>query len=95
MKLITHFHLVPGSKNEWNYTSTPPIRLHGVVLTKKKHRDKFTFYVLIHVKRHSLIDVNYDFNFTDLVMCEVPAGRQITGSVELCRGASHLCPLSW
>jgi hypothetical protein len=24
-------HLVPSSKNEWNYISTPPIRLHGVV----------------------------------------------------------------
>jgi len=23
---------VPRSKNEWSYTSTPPIRLHGVVL---------------------------------------------------------------
>jgi hypothetical protein len=29
----THFHLVPRSKNEWNYTSTPPIRLHGLVLS--------------------------------------------------------------
>jgi hypothetical protein len=26
-----HSHLVPRSKNEWSYTSTPPIRLHGVV----------------------------------------------------------------
>jgi len=24
---------VPRSKNAWNYTSTPPIRLHGVVLS--------------------------------------------------------------
>jgi hypothetical protein len=24
---------VPRSKNEWSYTSTPPIRLHGVVLS--------------------------------------------------------------
>jgi hypothetical protein len=32
-KAITHFHLVPRSKNEWSYTSTPPIRLHGVVLS--------------------------------------------------------------
>jgi len=28
-----HLHLVPTSKNEWSYTSTPPIRLHGVVLS--------------------------------------------------------------
>jgi hypothetical protein len=33
MKLATHFHLVLRSKNEWSYTSTPPLRLHGVVLT--------------------------------------------------------------
>jgi hypothetical protein len=33
VKLITHLHLVPRSKNEWSYTSTPPIRLHGVVLS--------------------------------------------------------------
>jgi hypothetical protein len=33
VKLITHLHLVPRSKNEWSYTFTPPIRLHGVVLS--------------------------------------------------------------
>jgi hypothetical protein len=27
-----HLHLVLRSKNEWNYTSTPPIHLRGVVL---------------------------------------------------------------
>jgi len=32
VKLTTH-HLVPRSKNEWSYTPTPPIRLHGVVLS--------------------------------------------------------------
>jgi hypothetical protein len=26
-------HLVPRSKNEWSYIATPPIRLHGVVLS--------------------------------------------------------------
>jgi hypothetical protein len=26
-------HLVPRSKNMWSYTSTPPIRPHGVVLS--------------------------------------------------------------
>jgi len=34
--LTAHLHLVPRSKNAWNYTSTPPIRLHGVVLSYKK-----------------------------------------------------------
>jgi hypothetical protein len=35
VKLTTHLHLVPRSKNEWSYTSTPPVRLHGVVLKQK------------------------------------------------------------
>jgi len=30
-----------NSFNAWSYTSTPSIRLHGVVLIK--HKDKFTF----------------------------------------------------
>jgi hypothetical protein len=40
-----HIHLLPRSKNECSYTSTPPIRIHGVVLSLK-HRDNllaFTF----------------------------------------------------
>jgi hypothetical protein len=28
-----HSHLVPRSKKEWGYTSTPPISLHGVMLS--------------------------------------------------------------
>jgi hypothetical protein len=33
----------PGGKaaGAWSYTSTPPIRLHGMVLVK--HRDNFAF----------------------------------------------------
>jgi hypothetical protein len=31
--LTTQLHLVPRSKSEWRYTSTPPIRLHGLVLS--------------------------------------------------------------
>jgi hypothetical protein len=33
VRLTTDLHLVPRSKNEWSYTSTPPIRLHDVVLS--------------------------------------------------------------
>jgi hypothetical protein len=33
VKLTTHLHLVPRSKSEWSYTSVPPLRLHGVVLS--------------------------------------------------------------
>jgi hypothetical protein len=48
VKLTTYLHLVPRSKNEWSYASTPPMRLHGVVLSLKKHRDKFTLAVIDH-----------------------------------------------
>jgi len=43
MKLTTHLHLVPRSKNAWSYTYTPLVRLHGVVFRLKGDRDKFTF----------------------------------------------------
>jgi hypothetical protein len=33
VKLTTHLHLVPRSKNAWSYTATPPIRLYGIVLS--------------------------------------------------------------
>jgi hypothetical protein len=33
VKLTTHLQPVLRSKNAWSYTSTPPIRLHGVVLS--------------------------------------------------------------
>jgi len=32
VKLTTHLRLVQRSKNGWRCTSTPPMRLHGVVL---------------------------------------------------------------
>jgi len=31
--LMAHLHLVPRSKNAWSYTFTPPLRLHGMVLS--------------------------------------------------------------
>jgi hypothetical protein len=39
-------HSLPSSvkvKNAWSYTSTPPVCLHGVVLSYGKQRDNFTF----------------------------------------------------
>jgi hypothetical protein len=33
VKLTTHLHLAPRSKNDWSYTSTHPIRLHDLVLS--------------------------------------------------------------
>jgi hypothetical protein len=37
--------LAPRSKNEWNYTTTPPIRLHGVVLSLKKTQGQIYIYL--------------------------------------------------
>jgi len=34
-------------KNAWSYTSTPPVRLNCVMLSLKKHRDNFTFTVIL------------------------------------------------
>jgi hypothetical protein len=42
VKLTTHLHLVPRSKNEWSYTSTPQYAFMAWCLVKK-HRDNFTF----------------------------------------------------
>jgi hypothetical protein len=36
IKMNDHLHPVPRSVNAWSYTSTPPIRLHGMVLSLKK-----------------------------------------------------------
>jgi hypothetical protein len=41
VKLTTHFHLVPRAKNEWSYTSTPPVRRHGITLPFT-----FTYYLI-------------------------------------------------
>jgi hypothetical protein len=41
MKLTTHLHLVPRSKNERSYTSTLPYVFIAWCLVK--HRDNFTF----------------------------------------------------
>jgi hypothetical protein len=37
--------LVPRSKNGWSCNSTPPIRLHGVVLSEREHRDNFFTFI--------------------------------------------------
>jgi hypothetical protein len=53
VKLTTHLHLVSRSKNAWSYTSTPPIRLHGVLLSWK-YRDNFTMEKLVHFQSAGL-----------------------------------------
>jgi hypothetical protein len=51
-------HLVPRSKNAWSYTSTPPIRLHGVVLCLEKQRDNFIWLSIILVYMKPKSNVN-------------------------------------
>jgi len=51
MKLSTHLHLVPLSKNMWSYTSTSQYVSIGRFLVK--HRENFTF-------NFTFIVVNYD-----------------------------------
>jgi len=41
VKLTTHFHLMPRSKNAWSYTSTSQYAFMAWCLVK--HRDKFAF----------------------------------------------------
>jgi hypothetical protein len=41
VKVTTHLHLVPRSKNAWNYISTRQYAFMAWFLVK--HRDKFTF----------------------------------------------------
>jgi hypothetical protein len=41
MKLTTHLHIVPKTKNEWSYTSTTQYAF--IVWCLIKHRDNFTF----------------------------------------------------
>jgi hypothetical protein len=43
VKLTILLHLVPRSKNAWNYTSTPQYALMAWCSVNKKHRSKFTF----------------------------------------------------
>jgi hypothetical protein len=42
VKLTTRLHLVPRSKNEWSYTTTPQYAF--MVWCLVKHRDNFTFF---------------------------------------------------
>jgi len=48
---------VPRSKNAWNYTSTLPIRLHGVVLSLKGTQGQLYLYILYtHTHTHTYIE---------------------------------------
>jgi hypothetical protein len=45
VKVTTHLHLVPRSKNAWSYTSTPPYIFMARCLVK--HRDNFPTYIFM------------------------------------------------
>jgi hypothetical protein len=49
MKLTTLLHLVRRLKNEWSYTSTPTIRLYGVVLSYTTERGQLYLYLYLTV----------------------------------------------
>jgi hypothetical protein len=60
VKLITHLHLVPRSKNAWSYTSTStstPILLHGVMLSLKKAQGQINLYLYIYSVRNSMTEL--------------------------------------
>jgi hypothetical protein len=46
VKLTTHLHLVPRSKNEWSYTSTPQYAFMAWCSVKARTTLPFTFYSL-------------------------------------------------
>jgi hypothetical protein len=51
VKMTTRLHLVSRSKNQWSYTSTPPVRLHSVVLNLKKGpRQLYLLHIIVLVK---------------------------------------------
>jgi hypothetical protein len=50
VKLTTHLHLVPRSKNAWSYTSTPQYAFVAWFSVKKKHMDNFTF-AFMYIRR--------------------------------------------
>jgi len=65
VKLTTHLHLEPSSKNEWSYTSTLQYAFVAWCSVKKQHRDSFTFTlclttyhtmknILRLIKRHTM-----------------------------------------
>jgi hypothetical protein len=73
VKLITHLHLVPMSKNEWSYTFIPSIRLHGVVLKTQGQLYltevvRFALKLLNHVRKllGSYLGVYYPAIFVGL-----------------------------
>jgi len=72
---------MPRSKNEWSYISTPPTRLHGVVLTLlKKAQGKLYLYFSKNSHSHYFKLVRNDikflhqYQFYNLTFCIILTG---------------------
>jgi hypothetical protein len=87
VKPTTHLHLVPRSNNEWSYTSIPPIRLHGVVLSlKRKYGDNFTFtftFCIENIRRSSHLQTKANQNRRMLIRPYFRTGRRSSHHVKL------------
>jgi hypothetical protein len=59
MKLTTHLHPVPRSKNTWNYTSTSPYAF--IAWCFVNHRDNFNF---LPFTERITIEFGTEFSFT-------------------------------
>jgi hypothetical protein len=55
VKLTTHLHLVPRSKNEWSYTSTPQFAFMAWCLVN--HSDSFAFLLCLIYLHSGLFQV--------------------------------------
>jgi hypothetical protein len=64
MKLTTHLHLVPRSKNEWSYTSTPQYAFMAWCLVKAQGlRESVDWIHLAQDRDHWQALVNTIMNF--------------------------------
>jgi hypothetical protein len=87
VKLTTYLHLVLRSKNAWNYTSTPPVRLHGVMLSYKKAQGQLYLFTYTSIPQYDFMAwhlVKHRGNFTFLFnwICHVVADGKTVGSDE-------------
>jgi hypothetical protein len=66
MKLTAHLHRVPKSKNEWNCTSSPTIRLHGVVLSYSTGTTLPYHYLHLEMATLTYVYCNAHYRLTNL-----------------------------
>jgi hypothetical protein len=64
VKLTTHLHLVPRSKNALSYTFPPPVRLHGVVLSLKTQEQ-----IYLSLYHEDIVVVGFNSRHNQLCDC--------------------------